>query len=85
MIHRPNRYAEPCYFCKEVVQEMQGWLRNKTTKTPHDGNFITVCKECFVKNRAVLHPKHGIVLPVGEWKLEDSPRPSNRFYGDRRC
>lgn len=84
MINRPNRYSSECYFCKNIVRPMQGILRNKTTKTPSEKNFITVCKECFQKNRAVLHPKHGIVKPEGEWDSSKSPRPSNRFYATVR-
>jgi hypothetical protein len=62
---------------------MEGWLRNKTEKTPSPSNFITVCKNCFEKNRAVLHPKHGIVSPKGCWNPEKSPRPSNRYLNER--
>lgn len=74
MIHRPNRYASNCYYCKQLVPEMQGWLRRRVkTMTDFGSNFIVVCKPCFDKNRNELHPKNEVPF-VGEWDKDKSPR-----------
>ena len=73
MIHRPNRYVSNCYFCKQNVGYMQGWLRQKVATTPIEGNFIVVCKECFAEHRKELHTKNTVSM-IGEWDIDKSQR-----------
>lgn len=73
-MHRPNRYLSGCYFCKQTVPYMQGWLKQKTINMPDvQGNFIVVCKPCFEAHRKELHPAKSAPF-VGTWDMDKSPR-----------
>jgi hypothetical protein len=82
-MHRPNRYASPCFFCKEIVPYMQGWLRRKVKTTPVSGNFIVVCKSCFELHKTELHPKHEVPME-GVWDMDKSPR-KHMFNWSKKC